>query len=108
MYYMPNALCSIGKDSGRDRLCGHHPCPGSLSHFRVRPYPANGDWRTIMSFVYDAAAMSRILGLPCETDEPVPEALDGEIVLWYGGWTLQQLRFSNAGKSRMWQDQDWY
>jgi len=58
--------------------------------------------------VYDAAAMSRILGLPCECNDPVPEAADGEIVIYYGGWDLPTLCSSTAGNTRMWQDQNWY
>lgn len=58
--------------------------------------------------VYDVAAMARILGLPCECSDPVPQAADGEIVVYYGGWDLKTLRLSPAGKKRMWQDQDWY
>lgn len=57
--------------------------------------------------VYDAAAITRILGLPAECSDPAPEALDGETVVYYGGWTLQELRSSKAGRARMW-DQDWY
>ncbi len=51
--------------------------------------------------VYDAAAVSRILGLPCEISDPVPQAKDGEIVVYYGGWNLKQLRNSVAGKELM-------
>ena len=58
--------------------------------------------------IYDVAAMSRILGLSCECSDPVPEATDGEIVIYYGGWDLPTLRNSIAGKTRMWQDQNWY
>lgn len=59
--------------------------------------------------VYDAGAVSRILGLPCrKRSGPVPGAADGEIVVYYGGWDLKTLRTSTAGKKRMWQDQDWY
>ena len=58
--------------------------------------------------VYDAAAVSRILGIPVKCSDPVPQAADGEIVVYYGGWNLKQLRVSPAGKSCMWQNQDWY
>lgn len=58
--------------------------------------------------VYDAGAIFRILGLPAECSNPVPEAAKGEIVIYYGGWDLMQLRTSPAGKKRMWQGQDWY
>jgi hypothetical protein len=57
--------------------------------------------------VYDAAAMSRILGLTCECSDPVPEAAEGEIVIYYGGWDLPTLRKSPAGQKRMWH-QNWY
>jgi hypothetical protein len=56
------------------------------------------------AIVYSAAAMSRILGLPCECSDPVPEAADGEIVIYYGGWDLDALRSSVAGKMHMWQN----
>lgn len=55
--------------------------------------------------VYDAAAMSNILGLPCECGEPVPVADHNEVVIYYGGWDLPTLRESPAGKERMWQNQ---
>ena len=59
--------------------------------------------------VYDPRTVSHILGIPCECSDPVPQqAKDGEIVVYYGGWDLQQQRASTAGKQRMWQDQDWY
>lgn len=61
-----------------------------------------------VSLTYDAAAVSRILGLPCECSQPVPQAAEGEIVLYYGGWSLKQLRTSATGKKRMRKDQDWY
>ncbi|MBI2523787.1 hypothetical protein HYW11_01025 [Candidatus Peregrinibacteria bacterium] len=51
--------------------------------------------------VYDVAAVSRILGLPCESSDPVPQAKDGEVVIYYGGWSLKQLRNSPAGKKWM-------
>jgi hypothetical protein len=58
--------------------------------------------------VYDAAAVSRILGIPCECSDPVPEAADGLIVIYYGGWDLKTLRDCVAGKKFMWQNQQWY
>jgi hypothetical protein len=63
---------------------------------------------TARGIVYDAAAMSHILGLPCEYREPVPEAAEGEVVIYYSSWTLQQLRLCPAGRQHMWQDQGWY
>ena len=57
---------------------------------------------------YDAATVSRILGIPVECGYPVPQARDGEIVVYYGGWDMKQLRTSAAGQKRMWQDQNWY
>jgi hypothetical protein len=62
----------------------------------------------IIGVVYDACAVSRILGIACEYRDPVPKAADGEIVIYYGGWDLPTLRKSPAGKNRMWQDQNWY
>lgn len=63
---------------------------------------------TGIGIVYDAVAMSRILGITCECKDPVPEAADGEVVIYYGGWDLPTLRKSAAGQKRMWQDQNWY
>jgi len=54
--------------------------------------------------VYDAAAVSRILGIPVECSDPAPEAEGGEIVVYYGGWDWKTLCTSPAGKKRMWQD----
>ncbi len=54
--------------------------------------------------VYDAVAVSRILGLPCESNGPVPQAQDGEIVVYYGGWDLKALRTCAAGEKRMGQE----
>lgn len=66
------------------------------------------DSRKGTGIVYDAAAVSRILGIHLECSDPVPQAADGEIVVYYGGWDLKQLRTCTAGKKRMWQDQVWY
>jgi hypothetical protein len=63
---------------------------------------------SVCGIVYDAAAVQRILDLPCACNDPVPKAGDGEIVIYYGGWELQTLRNCTAGKTRMWQDQNWY
>ena len=62
---------------------------------------------TTKGLVYDANAVSRILGLPCESSDPVPDVADGEIVIYYGGWDLKQLRLSKAGQQRM-LDHPWY
>lgn len=51
--------------------------------------------------VYDATAISRILGLPVVCKDPAPKAADGEIVVYYGGWSFKELRLCNAGKKRM-------
>ena len=58
--------------------------------------------------VYDATAVSRILGLPAECNVPTPKPEDSEVVIYYGGWSLKELRESKAGQKRMMQDQDWY
>lgn len=63
---------------------------------------------TDTGIVYDATAVNRILGIPAECSDPVPQAAGGEIVVYYGGWDMQTLRLSPAGKKQMWQDQDWY
>lgn len=49
---------------------------------------------------YDAAAVSRITQLSNDCNEPTPEARDGEMVIWYGGWNLKTLLLSPAGKKR--------
>lgn len=58
--------------------------------------------------VYDVAAMSRILGIPCKCSDPVPQATDDELIVYYGGWDLKTLRLSPGGKKRMQQGKDWY
>jgi hypothetical protein len=55
--------------------------------------------------VYDASAVSRILGLLCECGDPALEAPSGEIVVYYGGWDLRTLRACPAGQQHMWQRQ---
>jgi len=57
--------------------------------------------------VYDAVTVSRILGLPCECNDPVPPARDGEIVVYYGGWSLTQLRRCSGSTERTLK-QAWY
>src|SRR5262245_56743275 len=47
--------------------------------------------------IYDAAAVSRILGIPAECPDPVPPAAAGEVVIYSGGWNLRTLRTSAAG-----------
>ena len=53
---------------------------------------------------YDAVS---ILGFGDAVAEPLPQAKEGEIVLRYGGWSLQELRDSSVGRKLM-HDQDWY
>ena len=43
------------------------------------------------SFVYDAKTVCSILGLPNNCKEETPKAAYGEVVVWYGGWTLGEL-----------------
>lgn len=43
------------------------------------------------SFVHDAKTVCGVLGLPCNCNEEEPKAIDGEVVVWYGGWTLGEL-----------------
>lgn len=66
---------------------------------------------TSTQLVYDAAAVSRILGLRCECSDPAPEARDGEIVVYYGGWDLPELSASIGSKNRMphdvWYEKPW-
>lgn len=58
----------------------------------------------LQSCVYDAVS---ILGFGPASDEPLPEQKCGEIVIRYGGWSLQVLRNSAVGKELMSQH-DWY
>lgn len=58
--------------------------------------------------VYSADTVSRILGLSCTCNDPVPQARDGEVIIYYGGWALKTLRTCTAGQKRMRQDWDWY
>src|SRR5579863_937098 len=53
---------------------------------------------------YDAV---NILGFGGLAAEPLPQAVDGEIVLRYGGWSLQELRDSAVGQKLM-HPQGWY
>jgi hypothetical protein len=64
---------------------------------------------TNAGIVYDAATTSRFLGLPAAWSEPVPQAAKGEIVVYYGGWDLTQLRLCTAGTKWMSQHMpDWW
>src|SRR5579863_9461254 len=53
---------------------------------------------------YDAVS---ILGFGDAVAEPLPQAKEGEIVLRYGGWSLQELRDSAVGQKLM-HVQNWY
>lgn len=81
-----------------------HPEGNELKGKAVTAQDAKKD----VGIVYDAAAVSRILGIPATCSDPVPKAHDGEIIVYYGGWSLKQLRTCTAGKKHMWQDQVWY
>ena len=48
-------------------------------------------WPRLMSFVHDAKIVCGILGLPNNCNEEAPKADSGEVVVWYGGWTLGEL-----------------
>ncbi len=43
------------------------------------------------SFVHDDKTVCGVLGLPNNCTEEAPKAADGEVVVWYGGWTLGEL-----------------
>lgn len=58
--------------------------------------------------VYDPADVSCLLQLPFVVRGPVPDANHGEIVIYYGGWSLKELRECRAGQHRMRQDETWY
>lgn len=49
--------------------------------------------------IYDAETVSRVLDLPCGGTDSVPGA--GELIVYYGGWSLQDLSESPAGKRHM-------
>lgn len=49
-------------------------------------------WPTrLPSFIHDAKAVCGVLNLPNNCTEEAPKAADGEVVVWYGGWTLGEL-----------------
>jgi hypothetical protein len=50
---------------------------------------------------YSDQGVGELLGIPVASNEPVPDARDGEIVVYYGGWNLLQLRNSPAGQKSM-------
>lgn len=52
-------------------------------------------------YVYDAVS---ILGFGDESDTDLPEAGEGEVIIRYGGWSLQELRDSSA----LIHKEDWY
>jgi hypothetical protein len=54
-------------------------------------------------FAYDATS---VFGFAPLNDEPLPEAAPGEIVIRYGGWSLQELR-DTVGMTLM-HKQKWY
>jgi len=58
--------------------------------------------KTEVRQAYSAQTVSHILGLPAESSESVPVPKNGEIVVYYGGWTLQELRNTPVGKKHMW------
>lgn len=58
----------------------------------------------ITPYSYDAV---HILGFGSASEEAMPEAKSGEVIIRYGGWSLQELRDSVNGKKWMHQ-QDWY
>jgi hypothetical protein len=60
----------------------------------------------LSGYSYDAA---KILQFGVPTEDILPVAEYGEVVIWYGGWSLQQLRDNPLIRERdvMW-DQDWY
>ena len=45
----------------------------------------------LTGIVYDAKTVCGILGFPNNCTEEAPKATDGEVVVWYGGWTLGEL-----------------
>ena len=85
----------------------------TVDHFkRVRTDSAYADrlteaWKAILPVSsYDAVS---ILGFGNPSEESLPEAKNGEVLLRYGGWSLQELRDCSGVRERklMW-EQDWY
>ena len=109
-------LENIGKIQARQARQASTVVPGALASLSVRKNPeevmkarSSRDGRkegSIMSsgLSYDAVS---ILGLGDAATEPLPQAADGEIVLRYGGWSLQELRHSAIGQKLM-PVHDWY
>ena len=55
---------------------------------------------------YDAVAL---FGFGPLNTEPLPRSLSGEVMIRYGGWSLQDLRQSEVVRSKnLFWDQDWY
>src|SRR5438552_757111 len=104
---------NIGKDAGETGLLGA-TVPRRPVSFPGRPVPLGvGKRATSMQtlakgIVYDAISVHHLLGRGVQISGDVPEAVNGEIAIYYGGWTLWELRTSPAGRTRMEQDQDWY
>jgi hypothetical protein len=59
---------------------------------------------TTPSLYYDAIA---VLGFGPPSNEPLPDTTNGEIIIRYGGWSLQELRDSEFGGHLM-HKQEWY
>jgi hypothetical protein len=60
------------------------------------------------ALIYDADTIANVLGLPVLCTDPAPAAPESETVIYYGGWSLKDLRHCKAGRECMWQDQEWY
>jgi hypothetical protein len=56
------------------------------------------------SYAYDAVS---IFGFGPASNEPLPEAEPGEIVIRYGGWSLTEIGIYMVGRELM-HEQDWY
>lgn len=52
-------------------------------------------------FLYDAKSVGKILGLTCSSTLPVPDLQEDEIIVFYDGWTPDDLSSSLFGKRRM-------
>ena len=57
---------------------------------------------------YGARAVNSVLDLPTTSEKLVPLARRGEIIVYYGGWDLQQLCTCRCGVNVILQNQDWY
>ena len=69
-----------------------------------QPTKATRKVSTAPGIVYSAKQVGRILGLQCDCSAPVPKALPGEVIVYYGGWSLKALCETEVGQRRIVRD----